>query len=64
MCDKVAVSSTASASAAAATVTGCAVAQFTAVNVRLGGEKVTSTLPVRDGVTVAFAVGSDVSTTV
>ena len=58
------MSATASSSAAACTVTVCAVAQFTAVNVRLGGAKVTSALPVRDGVTVTFAVGSDVSTTV
>ena len=57
------MSTSASASAAAATVTVCAVAQVMVVNVRLGGEKVTSVLPLRAGVTVTSPVGSEFSTT-
>ena len=59
------MSTSASASAAAATVTVCAVAQFRVVNVRLGGEKVTSVLPpaARAGVTVTSPEGSESSTT-
>ena len=60
----VALSFTASLSCAAVTVTGCTVFQFNAVKVSVGGENVTSLLPVRDGVTVTFAVGSLSSTTV
>ena len=60
----VALSSTASLSCAAVTVTGCTVFQFNAVKVSVAGENVTSLLPVRDGVTVTFAVGWLSSTTV
>ena len=63
VCSITADSSTASASATVSTVTACAVAQFRAVNVRLGGENVTSVLPLRDGVTVTSPVGAEVSTT-
>ena len=42
----------------------CTVFQFDAVKVSVGGENVTSLLPVRDGVTVTFAVGWLSSTTV
>ena len=59
----VALSSTASLSCAAVTVTCCAVFQVDVVNVSVGGENVTSVLPVRDGVTVTFAVGWLSSTT-
>ena len=60
----VALSSTASLSCAAVTVTCCAVFQVDVVNVSVGGENVTSLLPVRDGVTVTLAVGWLFSTTV
>ena len=60
----VALSFTASLSCAAVTVTGCTVSQVDAVKVSVGGENVTSLLPVRDGVTVTLAVGWLFSTTV
>ena len=55
------MSATASSSAAAATVTVCAVAQFMAVNVRLGVENVTSVLPLSDNCTLTVPVGFAVS---
>ena len=59
-----AVSSSASASWAALTVTVCAVDQFSAVNVS-APDTVTSASPeLRDGVTVTFPLGCEVSTTV
>ena len=58
----VALSSTASLSCAAVTVTVCAVLQFVVVNVR-ADETVTSLLPL-DGVTVTDTVGSLSSFTV
>ena len=63
MCVNVAVSVTASSSAATATVTGCCVLQFPVVNVRLGGMNVTSVLPVRDSVTVTSPMGCEFSDT-
>ena len=53
----VALSSTASVSCAAVTVTVCAVGQFDVEKVSEAGEKVTSPLPVFAGVTVTGSVG-------
>ena len=58
------MSFTASVSAAADTVTVCAVDQVPAVNVSGDGDSVTSGLPVRDSVTVTSPVGREVRTTV
>ena len=60
----VALSSTASVSCAAVTVTVCGARQFDVEKVSEAGAKVTSLLPVFEGVTVTDAVGWESSFTV